>query len=160
MPRDQGYDTDVEPPSITVSDEAATMALVDRILAIAHLPATAHVAVIGHHTLPFVLALMRKGCAGVRSLRPDAPSPDCEPAELAWIVDSGDESELDEALRAARGRTGSTGRVILEQAACRIAAGAAAIRDHALAAGLDVVSFDHVARRVVLAPAPRPAMEV
>src|SRR5258708_31200260 len=86
MPRDQDHDVDLEPPSIAVSDDAAKMALVDRILAIAHLPVTAHVAVIGHRTLPFVLALMRKGCACVRSLRPDAPSPDCEPAQLAWIV--------------------------------------------------------------------------
>lgn len=144
-------DTDVEPPSSTVSDDAMKMALVDRILAIAHLTPTAHVAVIGHRTLPFVLALMRRGCACVRSLRPDAPSPDCEPAQLAWIVDIADDGELDEALRAARGRAGKTGRVILEQAAC-------SIRDHALAAGLDVVSFDHVARRVVLAPTKRLAM--
>jgi len=155
MPRDQDYATDLEPPSSTVSDDAARMALVDRILAIAHLPASAHVAVIGHRTLPYVLALMRKGCACVRSLRPDAPSPDCEPAGLAWIVDIADEDELDEALRAARGRAGKTGRVILEQAACCRGKGAAAIRDRALAAGLDVVSFDHVARRVVLAATPR-----
>jgi hypothetical protein len=163
MPRDQDYTTDLEPPSLeppssTVSDDAARMALVDRILAIAHLPASAHVAVIGHRTLPFVLALMRKGSTSVRSLRPDAPSPDCEPAELAWIVDIADEDELDEALRAARGRTGTTGRVILEQAACCNGKGAAAIRDHALAAGLDVVSFDHVARRVVLAATSHPTI--
>ncbi len=158
MPRDQDHDIDIEPPSTTVSDEAARLALVDRILAIAHLPAAAHVAVIGHRTLPFVLALMRKGCACVRSLRPDAPSPDCEPAQLAWIVDIADENELDDALRAARGRAGTTGRVILEQATCCRGEGAAAIRDHALAAGLDVVSFDHVARRVVLAATPRLAM--
>jgi hypothetical protein len=32
------------------------------------------------------------------------------------------------------------------------------MREHAVAAGLDVVSFDHVARRLVLAPTPRLAM--
>ena len=151
-------DTDVEPPSSTVSDDVTKMALVDRVLAIAHLPPTAHVAVIGHHTLSFMLALMQRGCTCVRSLRPDAPSPDCEPAELAWIVDLAHENELDEALRAARGRAGPTGRVILEQAACPRSDGATTIRDHALAAGLDVVSFDHVSRRVVLVPTPRLAM--
>jgi hypothetical protein len=150
--------SDLEPPSSPVSDDATKMALVDRVLTIAHLGAAAHVTVIGHRTLPFVLALMRRGCACVRSLRPDAPSPDREPAQLAWIVDVDHDSELDEALRAARGRTGPTGRVILEQAACAGCQGAAGIRGRALAAGLDVVSFDHVARRVVLAPTPRLAM--
>lgn len=151
-------DTDVEPPSTTVSEEATPTALVDRVLAIAHLTPAAHVAVIGHHTLCFVLALMQRGCTCVRSMRPDAPSPDRERAELAWIVDIADETELDEALRAARGRAGPAGRVILEQAACPQGACAATIRDHALAAGLDIVSFDHVARRIVLAPTPRLAL--
>ena len=151
-------DIDLEPPSSTVSDDAMKMALVDRVLAVAHLTAAAHIAVIGHRTLPFVLALMRRGCTYVRSLRPDAPSPDCEPAQLAWIVDIANENELDEALRAARGRAGTSGRVILEGAACSRCEGAAAIRGHALTAGLDVVSFDHVARRVVLAATPRLAM--
>ncbi len=61
-------DTDLEPPSI---------AAVDRVMAIAHLQGPAHVTVIGHHTLPFVLALLRRGCDCVRSLRPDPPSPHC-----------------------------------------------------------------------------------
>ena len=87
-------------------------------MAIAHLPQTAHVAVIGHHTLPFVVALLRRGCEGVRSLRPGSPAPDCEPVDLAWIVDLQDERELDEALRAARWRAGKRGRVVLEGAAC------------------------------------------
>jgi hypothetical protein len=151
-------DTDVEPPSTTMSDDATRMALVDRVFAIAHLTPAAHVAVIGHHTLSFVLALMQRGCTCVRSMRPDAPSPDRESAELAWIVDIADEHELDLALRAARVRAGPSGRVILERAACPQERGAASIRDHALAAGLDVVSFDHLARRIVLAPTPRPAM--
>jgi hypothetical protein len=142
----------------TESDEVMNVTLVDRVLAVAHLTAAAHVAVIGHRTLPFVLALMRRGCTSVRRLRPDAPSPDREPAHLAWIVDIASQNELDEALRAARGRAGATGRVILERAACSRCEGATAIRSRALAAGLDVVSFDHVARRVVLAAAPRLAI--
>ena len=135
---------DVEPPSSET---------VDRVMAIAHLEAPAHVAVIGHRTLPFVLALLGHGCRAVRSLRPDAPSPDCEPAELSWIVDLQDERELDEALRAARWRTGKRGRIVLEGAACAWRSALAAMRHRALAAGLDIVSFDHVARRLVLAPA-------
>jgi hypothetical protein len=137
---------DGEPPSSPVSDDADG-ALVDRVMAIAHLPQTAHVAVIGHHTLPFVVALLRRGCEGVRSLRPGSPAPDCEPVDLAWIVDLQDERELDEALRAARWRAGKRGRVVLEGAL-------AAMCTRVLAAGLDIVSFDHVARRLVLAPAP------
>ena len=38
-------------------------------------------------------------------------------ADLAWIVDVGDD-ELDEALRAARARIGETGRVVVEGAGC------------------------------------------
>ncbi len=148
---------DVEPPSTNVSDDASA-ALVDRVMAIAHLPPAAHVAVIGHHTLPFVLGLMRRGCDCVRSLRPGAPAPDCEAADLAWIVDVDSEQELHDALRAARWRTGARGRVVLEGAACRWRSALSAVRQHALAAGLDVISFDHVARRLVLAPLPRVAM--
>ncbi len=140
---------EAEPPS---TDNAVAAA--DRVMAIAHLEAPAHVAVIGHRTLPFMLALLRRGCSAVRSLRPDAPSPDCEPADLSWIVDLQDERELDGALRAARGRAGKRGRVVLEGASCRCRGALAAVRDRALAAGLDIVSFDHVTQRLVLAPAP------
>lgn len=145
MYQDKQDEADVEPPSI------------DRVMAIAHLPVAAHVAVIGHHTLPFVLALLRRGCVSVRSLRPGAPSPDCEAVDLAWIVDVETAHELDGALRAARGRAGARGRVVLEGAACRGSA-LAAVRQHAVAAGLDVVSFDHIARRLVLAAAPSLAL--
>ncbi len=101
-----------EPPSLPASET-------DRMMALAHLPGAAHVAVIGRHTLPFVLALMQRGCTCVRSLRPDAAAPDCEPVDLAWIVDVANEHELDDALRAARRRAGETGRVVLESAVCR-----------------------------------------
>jgi len=142
-----------EPPHSTASDDAKSAALVDRIIAVAHLSSAAHVAVIGRRTLPLLLELLRRGCAAVRSLRPGAPSPDCEAADLAWIVDARTEGELDEALRAARSRAGNCGRVIVEGAEYAGRDGVAAIPRHALAAGLDVVSFDHVSRRLVLADA-------
>ena len=144
-----------EPPSITALGEARSATLVERVWAVAHLRPSAHVAVIGRHTLPFVLEFLKRGCSAVRSLRPGGPSPDCEAADLAWIVDVG-EGELDEALRAARSRTGGAGRVIVEGAACA-GSNLAAIRDRAVAHGLDVVSFDHRSSRLVLASV-RPAM--
>jgi hypothetical protein len=140
-----------EPPSTAVSDDASCEAQVDRTMAMAHLPAAAHVALIGHHTLPLLLALLRHGCGAVRCLRPGAPSPDCEAVDLAWIVDLRGDGELDEALRAARGRIGATGRVMVEGTGCTCQGGLSSIRDHALAAGLDVVSFDHKTNRVMLA---------
>ncbi len=133
MPRDS------EPPSLLAS--------VDRALAMAHVTPSPHVVVVGHHTLPFLLALMDHGCGCVRTLRPDATAPDCEPADLVWIVDVMDEHELDDALRAAHRRSD---RIILEQTACR--SRLAHVQKHALAAGLDVVSFDHVTGRLMLAP--------
>lgn len=148
---------EAEPPSTTVPDEPDVDA-VERVMAASHTASAAHVAVIGHHTLPYVLALMRRGCACVRSLRPDAPAPDCEPADLTWIVDFRDERELDDALRAARGRARAHGRVVLEGAACRWRRTLATMRDRALRAGLDIVSFDRAASRVVLAPTARLAM--
>jgi len=116
-------------------------------MAMAHLAPAPHVAVIGRHTLPFVLALLSHGCASVRSLRPDAAAPDCEAADLAWIVDVGDEHELDDALRAAHRRTGTTGYIVLEAGACPLAR--AAIGAHATAAGLAVVAADPSERRLV-----------
>jgi hypothetical protein len=146
-----------ESPSPVRSDDAAA-ALVDQVIAVAHLPAAAHVTVIGRHTLPLVLALMRRGCGSVLSLRPGAPSPNREVAELAWIVDVTNEDELDEALRTARGRAGEHGRVVIEGTECACNKSLAALRDHAVAAGLKVVSLDHVAGRLVLAPAACRAM--
>lgn len=142
--------SEIEPPSTAVSDDASCEAQVDRTMAMAHLPATAHVALIGHHTLPLLLALLRHGCGAVRCLRPGAPSPDCEAVDLAWIVNLQGDGELDEALRAARGRIGATGRVMVEGEGCTCRGGLPAICDHALAAGLDVVSFDHKANRLML----------
>ncbi len=150
--------TETEPPSTAAVDDALCAARVDRIMAMAHLPATAHVALIGHHTLPSLLALLHRGCSAVRCLRPGAPSPDCEAADLAWIVDVQGDDELDEALRAARARIGTAGRVVVEGAGCACRTGVASIRDRAVAAGLDVVSFDRTTNRVVLAIQPRLAM--
>ncbi len=135
MPRDG------EPPSLLAS--------VDRVMAMALPTSSLHVAVIGRHTLPFVLALLTHGCACVRSLRPDAAAPDCEAADLAWIVDAQDAQELDDALHAAHRRTGTTGRVVLEDAACRHCP--TTMRQHAADAGFTVLSFDPVGRRLVLA---------
>src|SRR5471032_1472240 len=146
---------DLEPPSTVAVDDASYAAQVDRIMAMTHLPVSAHVALIGHHTLPSLLALLKHGCGAVRCLRPGAPSPDREIADLAWIVDVRGDDELDEALHAARVRLTQRGRVVIEGAGC---AGLAAIRDHATAVGLDVVSFDHVANRVVLAIQPSLAL--
>jgi hypothetical protein len=147
---------DGEPPSIVTLADAHSAALVERVSAVAHLPPSAHVAIIGHHTLPLVLEFMRRDCAAVRSLLPGAPAPDCEAADLAWIVDARDD-ELDEALRAARRRAGPAGRLIVEAADRAACADLTTIRDRAAAHGLDVVSFDHRASRLVLASA-RPAM--
>ena len=150
------YAEETEPPSITSLAEARSATLVERVWAVAHLRPSAHVAVIGRHTLPLVLEFLKRGCSAVRSLRPGVPSPDCESADLAWIVDVG-EGELDEALRAARTRAGGAGRVIVEGAACVGCPNLASIRERAVAHGLDIVSFDHLAPRLVLASV-RPAM--
>ena len=147
-----------EPPSTVAIDDASCAARVDRTMAMAHLPPAAHVALIGHHTLPLLLALLRRGCGAVRCMRPGTPSPDRETADLAWIVDVQGDGELDEALRAARSRIGATGRIVVEGAGCICREGLSAIREHAVAAGLDVVSFDHNARRLMLAARPSLAM--
>ena len=149
MPRDFELTADPEPPSTAAVDDALTAARVDRIMAMAHLQDDAHVALIGHRTLPSLLALLQHGCRAVRCLRPDAPSPDREAADLAWIVDVRGDTELDTALRAARARVGVAGRVVVEGAECACRPGCT-VQDHALAAGLDVVSFDHTENRIVL----------
>jgi hypothetical protein len=131
-------------------------ALVDQVMAVAHLPPAASVAIIGHHTLPLLLALLRRGCECVRSLRPDTVAPDGEATDLAWIVDVASEDELHEALQTARRRTGARGRVIVEGMKCACGKGLAALRDNAACTGLDVVSFDHRAGRLVLRPADTP----
>ena len=139
-----------EPPSIATIDDAACSARVDRIMALTHLPASAHVALIGHHTLPSLLAFLRHGCGAVRCLRPDAPAPDCETADLAWIVEVHGAPKLDDALRAARLRVGRTGRIVVEVGGCLDCADLATIYARALVRGFEIVSFDHTANRAVL----------
>jgi hypothetical protein len=149
---------DPEPPSGRVPDEGACAALLERVMAACHAAPEAHVAVIGHHTLPFVLALLRRGCISVRSVRPGAPAPDCEPVELAWIVDLQNRHELGDALRAARSRVGPHGRIVVEGTACRWRNALAGLTKDALAAGLDVIAADRQAHRLVLIPSTRLAM--
>jgi hypothetical protein len=155
---DSEEDSELEPPSSSVPDDGACTALLERVMAACHVAPDAHVAVIGHHTLPFVLALLRRGCTGVRSLRPGAPAPDCEPVELAWIVDLSDRRELIDALRAARSRIGDHGRIVVEGTACRWRDALASLPNTALAAGLDVIAADRRARRLVLGPSTRLAL--
>jgi len=150
MPPEIESTTEAEPPSTAAVDDALTAARVDRILAMAHLSGDAHVALIGHRTLSSLLALLQHGCRAVRCLRPDAPSPDRETADLVWIVDVKGEQELDTALRAARARVGAFGRIVVEGAKCACRPGCT-VHDHAMAAGLDIVSFDHTENRIVLA---------
>ena len=79
-------------------------------------------------------------------------APDGE-ADLAWIIDVASEDELREVLQAARCRTGASGREIVEGTECASRTGLATVRDRAASAGLDVVSFDHRAGRLVFRPA-------
>jgi len=153
MPIGPDFIEEKEPPSIATLDDARAAALVERVWAVTHLVPSAHVAVIGRRTLPLVLEFLKRGCSAVRSLRPGAPSPDCEAADLAWIVDVRAD-EVDEALRAACSRAR---RVIVEGTACG-GKGLMEIRDRAVAHGLEVVSFDHLASRLVLANIRRSAL--
>ena len=73
-------------------------------------------------------------------------------ADLVWILDVESEQEFDDALRAAHRRARL---VMIEGDACRFCR---ELQRHAVQAGLDVVSFDHVARRVMLAPRSALAM--
>jgi hypothetical protein len=127
----------------------------EKVIAMAHFATAPHVAVIGHRTLPFVLALMDCGCTCVRSLRPDVAAPDCEAADLAWIVDVADGNELGDALRAARRRTGDRGKVVVEGVICQ---SCGTLLQHVANADLDVISFDHLSQRVVLAARSRLAI--
>ena len=152
----QAFDTAPEEPQPPAPCLPAPIALsADKVIAMAHLPTAPHVAVLGHRTLPFVLALMDCGCSYVRSVRPDATAPDCEAADLAWIVDVASDTELDDALRAARRRTGNRGKIVIEGKICQ---SCHSLLQHVANADLDVVSFDHLSQRVVLAARPRLAM--
>ena len=140
--------------SLSAAPDGGTYAaLLGDLMALSQAPSSAHIAVIGHHTLPYVLALLQGGCASVRSLRPGSPAPDCEPVEWVWIVDLHDRQELVEALQAARLRVSKRGRVVVEPSACQWPNALMLICDAARAAGLDVITMRGQACRVVLAPA-------
>lgn len=154
MPQTSVMTSSDEPPSLLPGDQARR---IDQVLAMAPTSSSGHVAVIGHHTLPFVLALMGHGCRCVRSLRPDMTAPDCEPADLAWIVDARDMHDLDEALRAARRRANASTRIVVEDVACRKGGTLSTLRRHALRAGLQIASVDPRGRLVLTA---RPCLAV
>jgi hypothetical protein len=149
---------EAEPPSSPVPDDAACETLLEGATAISHTSGCAHVVIIGHHTLPYMLTLLHQGCASVRSVRPGCPAPDCEAVELAWIVDLESQTELADALRVARSRVGRRGRVVLEGTAFRWRASLADLPKIASAAGLDVVAVDRRMHRLMLAPATEMAM--
>ena len=146
---------ELEPPSLSASDDAVSLEKVDRMWAIVHPPVAAHVTLVGHHTLPLLLALLRRDCAAVCSARPGAPSPDGETADVVWIVDARGEGELDEGLRIARVRTDDRTRVVIEANGVPGSLGLAAIHEHAARFGFGVLFTDWEERRLVLAATPR-----
>jgi hypothetical protein len=58
------------------------------------------------------------------------------------------DEELDDALRAARRRTGNRGKIVVE---CMVCQNGPSLLQHVANADLEVVSFDHLSQRVVLA---------
>jgi hypothetical protein len=152
------YSSAAEPPSTSAVDDAASSEKVERMLGLVHPSRTAHVALLGHHILPLLLALLRRGFAAVYGVRPGSPSSDGETADVVWIADMRSEGELDDALRIARARTSEKTRVVVEAATLVGCDGLAAIRDHATRFGFCVLRTDRAARRTVLAAVPRQAM--
>jgi hypothetical protein len=128
-------------------------AIVDRVMAVVHAPATTRIVLIGHHTLPLLIGLLRRGCASVRTMRPDLPAGDHAPADLVWIVDTRGEQELDTALREARQCAGANGRIVAEATALPRDESPAAFRNHARAFDLVVTFVEQAGRRFVLSPA-------
>jgi len=72
------------------------------------------VVVIGHGTLPFMLAFMRRGCRSAAELRATPVSPAAEPADLAWITGVVERRDCDNALRAALRHIGRHGRLAID----------------------------------------------
>src|SRR3546814_2191001 len=79
------------------SSDVCTASLID----VTPVKATDRVVVIGHGTLPMLLAFLRRGCRMAAEFRPDVVAPDAEPADLAWITGVMKTGEYDHALRAA-----------------------------------------------------------
>jgi len=152
------YSSEAEPPSISAAADAASSEKVERMLGLVHPSRAAHVALVGHHILPLLLALLRRGFAAVYGVRPGSSSSGNEAADVVWIADMRSEGELDDALRIARSRTSEKTRVVVEAATLVGCDGLAAIRDHATRFGFCVLLTDRAARRTVLAAVPRQAM--
>lgn len=128
-------------------------ALIDRAMAVVHTPSATRIVLIGHRTLPLLIGLLRRGCASVRTMRPDRPAAEHEPADLVWIVDAQGEQELDTALREARRCAGNNGRIVVEAAALPRNESPSAFRAHVRAFALIVTFVETAGRRFVLSPA-------
>ncbi|MFO1081596.1 MAG: hypothetical protein U1E23_13335 [Reyranellaceae bacterium] len=142
-------DTENEPPDASSPTDAA-VALLRRAGAGKPVSQSLHAVVIGHRTLPFVLALLEAGCTAVRSLRLDAPAPDREMVDLAWVVGVRRAGDLAIALHAARARIGRTGVVAVEGALGSAAASRSRVRFLARREGLVPCTFDASASSLVL----------
>ncbi|MGE0421697.1 MAG: hypothetical protein AB7O88_05515 [Reyranellaceae bacterium] len=94
-------------------DDAHAEALVERVIPLAHVPRGGHVALIGHNTLPLMLALLHHHCDAVCSVDPDAAACDSEPVDMAWIVAPAEANGLDKALRLARRRITPRGALVV-----------------------------------------------
>jgi hypothetical protein len=98
------------PSACTGFGDAYAEAMVNRVIPLAHVPPGARVALIGHHTLPLMVALLHHHCDAVCSVDPDAAACDSEPVDLAWIVAA---DGLDKAMRLARRRVTPRGAVVV-----------------------------------------------
>ena len=152
------YGSGAEPPSTPAADDATSSEKVERMLRLVHPPRAAHVALVGHHILPLLSALLRRGFSAVYGVRLGSLSSGSEIADVVWIADMRSEGELDDALRIARSRTSEKTRVVVEAAALAGYDGLATVRKHAARFGFCVLFTDRATRQMVLAAVPRQAM--
>lgn len=108
------------------------------------------VVVIGHGTLPLMLAFMHRGCRAAAELRASAVSPDAQPADLAWITGVVERSDCDNALRAALRGIGHHGRLAIDATAMAVRRGLNAVLRWLRRNGLAIDGTHTVGNRIVI----------
>ncbi|MFC3675295.1 hypothetical protein [Ferrovibrio xuzhouensis] len=133
-------------PVLPVLTERLTASLID----VTPVKATDRVVVIGHGTLPMLLAFLRRGCRMAAELRPDVVAPDAEPADLAWITGVMKTGEYDNALRAALRRIGRHGRLAVDVTAMAARRGLRRVLRWLRGNGLTVDATHCIGSRIVV----------
>jgi hypothetical protein len=111
---------------------------------------TDDVVVIGHGTLPLLIAFLNRGCRSAAEFRVGVTAPPAEHADLVWITGIAEPKDCDSAIRMALRRAGKTGRIAIDATLLVARKGKERLIHYMKRLGLHVDSTHSIGTRIVM----------